>query len=248
MSRKRTSQIWLISDDELQSILDKSVSVGAVLIHFGLQNKGNNFKTLKERVLYSNLSMRELEANRVIARTNQLQTIRPELNLNDVLEGRISYVSGNNFKRRLLRDNILANECAVCGIKGIWNNQPLSLQLDHINGNNKDNSLPNLRLLCPNCHSQTETFAGKNNRLFSPGTEIGQKVLKPEHLCICGNKILYKKSKICKTCSGLARRKVERPSKALLLDLLETHSYTAVGKIYGVSDNAIRKWLKDTTK
>lgn len=52
------------------------------------------------------------------------------------------------------------NICSMCGIEGRWNNKPLVLQVDHIDGNSDNNSPENLRLLCPNCHSQTETFGG----------------------------------------------------------------------------------------
>lgn len=58
--------------------------------------------------------------------------------------------------------NVVPFECDECGLGGVWNNKPIALQLDHINGTNNDNRLDNLRWLCPNCHSQTETFAGRN--------------------------------------------------------------------------------------
>lgn len=60
--------------------------------------------------------------------------------------------------RVLLEQN---NSCLWCGISE-WRNQPIKLHLDHINGNRDDNSRYNLRCLCPNCHSQTETFCGRN--------------------------------------------------------------------------------------
>ena len=66
------------------------------------------------------------------------------------------------MKTQLIKHNIIDYKCSECGNTGFWNNKPLSLDLDHINGINTDDRLENLRFLCPNCHRQTETFAGKN--------------------------------------------------------------------------------------
>ena len=66
-----------------------------------------------------------------------------------------------HLKMRLLRAGVLKNECYECGLTE-WRGKPLSLALDHINGVNNDNDPANLRLLCPNCHSQTDTFSGRN--------------------------------------------------------------------------------------
>jgi 5-methylcytosine-specific restriction endonuclease McrA len=52
-------------------------------------------------------------------------------------------------------------QCSECGQEGTWNNSPLVLQLDHIDGDSDNNFLKNLRLLCPNCHTQTENFGSK---------------------------------------------------------------------------------------
>lgn len=72
-----------------------------------------------------------------------------------------------SLKRRLINEKKLNYKCALCGNTGGWNNKKLVLQLDHINGDHKDNRIENLRLLCPNCHSQTETFCTRQLRAKS---------------------------------------------------------------------------------
>ncbi len=74
------------------------------------------------------------------------------------------YSAKTRLKERLIEEGILENKCEECGIENFWNGKPLVLQLDHINGNNRDHRIENLRILCSNCHSQTSNFAGKNKR------------------------------------------------------------------------------------
>lgn len=74
--------------------------------------------------------------------------------------------SRQNIKQRLIRAGILENRCQECGLSE-WRGKRLSVQIDHINGIRNDNRLENLRMLCPNCHSQTETFAGYNKKIRS---------------------------------------------------------------------------------
>ena len=71
------------------------------------------------------------------------------------------YHSRRGVRLRILKDRLLDYKCAGCGIED-WNGKYIPLELDHINGKRDDHRLENLRFLCPNCHSQTDTFRGKN--------------------------------------------------------------------------------------
>ena len=90
--------------------------------------------------------------------------VRNTIPLSEILEGKHSQYQTNKLRKRILKENILENVCSECGIAE-YNEKPIVLQLDHINGKSKDHTLKNLRLLCPNCHSQTDTWCGKNKNM-----------------------------------------------------------------------------------
>jgi hypothetical protein len=78
-----------------------------------------------------------------------------------------SVYSNELVKGRIVKDNLLEYRCCKCGIDS-WQSETIVLDLDHINGNNRDNRLINLRYLCPNCHSQTDTYKGRNKNSGKP--------------------------------------------------------------------------------
>jgi predicted RNA-binding Zn-ribbon protein involved in translation (DUF1610 family) len=82
-------------------------------------------------------------------------------------------LSPKAIRRRIIENNIIKYECAECGSQPIWQNKPLTLHLDHVDGNDSNNSCDNLRFLCPNCHQQTETWGNKRCRkLFATDDEL----------------------------------------------------------------------------
>jgi 5-methylcytosine-specific restriction endonuclease McrA len=70
----------------------------------------------------------------------------------------------STIKRNIIKYNLIPYECSTCKNQGKHNGLDLTLQLDHINGVKVDQRLTNLRFLCPNCHSQTQTYAGGNRK------------------------------------------------------------------------------------
>lgn len=85
----------------------------------------------------------------------------PKIPLIDILSGKHPEFQTYKLKNRLIKAGYFKNECNSCGITD-WDNKPLNMELDHIDGNRTNHSLENLRMLCPNCHAQTETYCSKN--------------------------------------------------------------------------------------
>lgn len=158
--RKRTSIIWTTKEEDFIKIVAESKTIGEILSKFGLKNKGGNPRTLKERIKFLDLNTSHILIGYRVLKYKPIRKLVP---LVDVLTTNSSFAR-THLKKRLLKDRLLEEKCYECGIGPIYNNKPLSLQIDHINGISNDNRLENLRLVCPNCHSQTDTFAGKNKK------------------------------------------------------------------------------------
>lgn len=84
--------------------------------------------------------------------------------LQDILDGKHPQYQSNHLRRRLLQEGIFEHKCSCCKLTE-WNGQPIPIELDHIDGNKHNHQQDNLRLLCPNCHAQTDTYKGKNMKL-----------------------------------------------------------------------------------
>jgi hypothetical protein len=78
-----------------------------------------------------------------------------------ILNGDYPQFQTYKLKNRLIKEGLLKNECSICGISE-WNGKLLNCELDHIDGNRTNHRIENLRILCPNCHSQTDTYRSKN--------------------------------------------------------------------------------------
>lgn len=148
-------------EDELKKIIEKSSCYADVFRYYGKSKSGDSYKNLKFYIQKFNISIKHFDVN---AAKTRRAIVSNKYNLVDVLVENSPYKTSSNLKKRLINEGYLKNECSECGLKGTWNGKPISLQMDHINGINNDNRLVNLRILCPNCHSQTKTYSGKNNK------------------------------------------------------------------------------------
>ncbi len=96
-------------------------------------------------------------------KNSKLYLVHNATPLNEVLIENSDFCR-THLKRKLFQAGLIRNECYICKQLPIWNGLPLVLQLDHINGISNDNRIENLRILCPHCHSQTQTFAGRSKK------------------------------------------------------------------------------------
>ena len=86
---------------------------------------------------------------------------REKIPLSEILEGLHPYFQTGKVKKKLIQENVFDYKCVECGIFE-WNDKPIVLHLDHIDGDSSNHMKSNLRYLCPNCHSQTDTWCGRN--------------------------------------------------------------------------------------
>ena len=131
------------------------------------------------------------------------------------------------------------NKCEECGLE-TWREKPAALEVHHLDGNQINSQYDNLQVLCLQCHAQTPNWRGRRTKETCK-LYIKDKVKKIS-LCACGCKKDLK-AKTCSKCYRLTSRVFEVTKEELEL-LIAQHSWVAIGKMFGVSDNAIRKRAK----
>jgi len=144
--------------------------------------------------------------------------------------------------RRALREFGVEDKCHNCGII-TWQDKQIVLEVEHIDGNWRNNLLENLTLLCPNCHSQTSTYGHKSKKI--PKAKIVKLKIPRSLSCECGQ-VKSHRASTCMECHHLKKRKIVWPSRQELIDRLANSNYSKLARELGVSDNAIRKHLQSS--
>lgn len=241
-----------------------SLTMAQVLRVLGLKATGGNYTTAKVKIKKLQLDTTHWTGQGHMKGGTHKRS--KKIPLTAILVENSLYSNTQSLKVQLVREGFLAYQCKVCGLTE-WLGAPLSLQLDHINGSHDDNRIDNLRLLCPNCHSQTPTFAGRKLKLPPRFCELCQKVAVSKKSRHCGpcsvkTKVATWKGLVCPNCDKIksphsacchdcnsSRRMMMGPTVIVwpsieeLLAQLRKSSFMAVAKSLGVSDNAVRKHL-----
>lgn len=205
----------LYTNEQLIEAVKDSKNFCEVCRKLNVKQTGGSYYNVKRRILKLGLDTSHFTKDKSILCKNIVVRVKSseEILIHDEsLHGR---VPRKQLKRCMLSQGI-PYRCSKCDNDGTWNGEKLELPIDHKDGNWKNNKLSNLRFLCPNCHSQTNTFGNKTRE-----TKIDRRFLdKPE-----------------------IRKVKNRPDLESLERDVNELGFVGTGKKYGVSDNAIRKWL-----
>jgi hypothetical protein len=212
----------------LQRVVSESTSLADVLRAFEYSIASNCYRVLK-----STLRRHQIDFSHISLGTGSnlgRSFTNKRVPVSKYLVHGVRSISNQAIKRKLLDEGLLEDVCALCGLLPEWNGSLLCLQLDHVNGDNTDNRLENLRLLCPNCHTQTDTHSGKH---------------KPNKCYGCGKKI----SRGAKTCIQCSNASKTRPRKfeidaTTLARLVWEKPTSEIARELGVSDQAVAKRCK----
>lgn len=224
---------WTV--DELRDAVAASTNLSEVVRRLGLRPVGRNPDSIRAWI------------DRLAIPTEHF--VRPTVGgprrripLEEVLVERSSF-SRPRLKQRLYDEGLKARRCELCGQGEFWNGRQMALILDHVNGVGDDNRIGNLRIVCPNCAATLETHCGGNKR----------RVHEDRCCPACGSRFYprYRDQRSCsRRCAARVRsvprpetRRAERPPYDQLLAEVRELGFCATGRRYGVSDNAIRKWI-----
>lgn len=235
--------------DFLEKIVSECYSYAEILRSIGLSDKGSNFKTIKKYCEEYKLDTSHFSG----ARWNKNKSYTNSVcyrELSEVLQNNIKY-SSTTLKHRLICEGIKECKCEKCGYDK-WMGKPIPLELHHINGNHYDNRLENLEILCPNCHSQTDTYRRpKKKKNENETIKIFQRK-KYECVCLnCGKQFKCDRNRkfCCRECynnflyeatfihNKITKEKLEKY-------MYESTNFSELAKKLNTSRLTVKKYLK----
>lgn len=231
------------TQEEARGAIAASLSYAEALRRLGMCPSGGNWRTLKryatEVWCIPVDHFDPAAARREALRRYRMRTAVP---LDQILVEGSTY-SRSSLKARLFAEGLKDRRCEMCGQGELWRGRRMSLILDHVNGTRDDNRLENLRIVCPNCAATLDTHCGRNLALIRSCETCGTTFR-------AGHRAQRWCSPRCAQLGDAGRRghlklrRVERPPYEQLLAEIRELGWSAVGRRYGVTDNAVRKWVQ----
>lgn len=232
------------TEEQAREAIAASRSWTEALRRLGYCPTGGNPRTLKSWSMRWHISTNHFDPG-AASREALARHWNQPIPLADVLVPDSEYPRAS-LKQRLYGAGLKQPVCEMCGQDEVWNGHPIGMTIDHINGVRNDNRIENLRILCPNCAATLDTHCGRNK-------SARPAVVDCRH---CGNPFRrrFASQRYCSRECGIrwdrsgrplpSLRRVARPPYEQLVAEIAATSYEAVGRRYGVSGNAIRKWVR----
>lgn len=232
------------SEQDAREAIAASRSYAEALRRLDMCPSGGNWRTLKHYATIEwSIPVAHFDPRAAQREALARHRLRVKQPLDEILVEDSTYRSRGSLKARLFADGLKQRRCELCGQGELWRGRRMSLILDHVNGTRTDNRLENLRIVCPNCAATLDTHCGRNVRLI--------------RACETCGATFKARSGTQRWCSPrcaqhgeagrqghLKLRRVERPPYEQLVAEVRALGWSAVGRRYGVSDNAIRKWVR----
>jgi len=157
--KQKKNPIWSVPLDKLRCVTESSTTFSEILDRISFPKKGAQYKALKERLYWEGISFSHIKCGK----SHNLGSVfqRESIFLKSVMIKNSEYPN-YLLKKRIFQEGFFEQKCIICGLENQWNNERLILQIHHINGISNDNRSENIAILCPNCHSQTDNYAGRN--------------------------------------------------------------------------------------
>ena len=149
------------SIEQLNEAVNNSRSYAQVMHHLGLNASGNAYSIIKRNISSNNIDTSHFTGQGYLK--GQKGSCSEKIPLSEILEGNHPQYQSHKLRIRLISEGIFNHVCTKCE-NTTWMGEPIPLELEHVNGIHDDHRLHNLTMLCPNCHSQTATHAGKNKK------------------------------------------------------------------------------------
>lgn len=252
--------------EDYENAAKVSLSYAGMCRCLGISPRGGNYATIKKKIKEYNIDISHFTGKG----WNVGMKFRPQkaYKLEEVLQKDFPY-NTLRLKNRLIESGLKEKKCECCGLR-VWNEKEIPLEIHHINGDRTDNRIENILILCPNCHAQTDGYRGKNKVRYGKKEYISDKDAKERYEQYKEEKLKKEKEikenkqkqniRHCKHCGKelTSRQKVycsqecahtevsKKPSNEVLNKKIKEFNgnISAVGRFYGVSETAVRKWLK----
>lgn len=260
----KANPIWKATETEFKDACSKAQSIREALLLLKQAAAGGAYPSFRKRAALLGVDISHFLGREWSKGKSFGSGVgRP---LEDYLANKVG-ITSHILKLKLIAAGLKTYKCEICGLAE-WCGKHLSLELDHKDGNTKNNVLDNLRILCPNCHSQTETFRRPKKskeelllmqirreeayddalgRISKRASQIDARIVDetmppvPQKQCACGKEISQKANQ-CKSCVSKSQpTHIDWPEDAKLAMLVNDYSILSVSKHLGVSDNAVRK-------